>query len=39
MILVDDPFMCVEGSYNPDRTCLLLEFAKKQTQKTNMRFY
>ncbi len=25
----------VEESYNPDRTCLLLEFTKKRTIKTN----
>lgn len=25
----------VEESYNPDRTCLSLEFSKKQTIKTN----
>lgn len=29
------PIPVVEESYNPDRTCLSLEFTKKQTIKTN----
>ena len=29
------PMPIVEENYNPDRTCLILEFTKKQTIKTN----